>query len=126
MSKDVMSNALLLRVIAGVDGYDDRQLAGTPFPDQVPNYPRLLSAARTARALLEVGDKVPDPAPGATRKLRIGVLKEGFDFPAMDLRVAACVRAAVKKFEELGAEIVDVTVPGHSGVPMLGRAQRHV
>lgn len=124
MSQDVMTNALLLQVIAGVDGYDDRQLAGTPFPNQVPNYPALLSAARSARALLDVSEKVPNPALGPPRKMRIGVLKEGFDFPAMDPRVAACVKAAVNKFEELGAEIVDVTVPGHSAVPMLGRAQR--
>lgn len=126
MSRDVMSNALLLQVLAGVDGYDDRQLAGTPFPEQVPNYTALLSAARTARALLSIGDGTPGPAPGDTRKLRIGVLKEGDNFPVMDRRVAACVKAAVQKFEELGAELVDVSVPGHTMVPMLGRAQRYV
>ena len=126
MSRDVMSNARLLQVLAGLDGYDDRQLAGTPFPDQVPNYPALLLASRTARALLSVPAKVPDPAPGDIRKLRVGVLKEGYDFPVMDTRVAACVKAAVQKFENLGAELVEVSVPGHTMVPMLGRAQRLV
>lgn len=125
MSRDVLSNAQLLQVLAGVDGFDDRQLAGTPFPDQVPNYPALLSAAKTARALLTVGEKGTDAAPGATRKMRIGILKEGETFQAMDPRVARCVRDAVKKFEELGAEVVEVSVPGHTQVPVLGRAQRY-
>lgn len=119
-----MSNALLLQVLAGVDGYDDRQLAGTPFPGQVPNYAALLSAARANRALLSVPDKVPGSSPGDIRKLRVGVLKEGYNFPAMDSRVAACVKAAAGKFESLGAEVVEVSVPGHTMVPMLGRAQR--
>lgn len=125
MSRDVLSNATLLQVLAGVDGLDDRQIAGTPFPDQVPNYTALLSAAKKARALLEVGvQKGTDAAPGGTRKLRIGVLKEGETFQAMDPRVARCVRGAMKKFEELGAELVEVSVPGHTTVPMLGRVQR--
>lgn len=125
MSRDVMSNALFLQVLAGVDGFDDRQIAGTPFPGQVPNYTTLLSAARSARALLSVGEeKAADSAPGTTRPLRIGVLKEGENFQAMNPRVAACVRAAVEKFRELGAEVVEVSVPGHVNVSMLGRVQR--
>ncbi|EKM58558.1 uncharacterized protein PHACADRAFT_252996 [Phanerochaete carnosa HHB-10118-sp] len=125
MSRDVMSNALLLQVLAGVDGLDDRQLAGTPLPDQVPNYTALLSSAKSARALLSVGErKSADSAPGATRPLRIGVLKEGENFGVMDPRVAACVRAAVEKFKELGAEVVDLSVPGHTNVPVFGRVQR--
>lgn len=125
MSRDVMSNALFLQVLAGVDGLDDRQLAGTPFPDQVPNYTALLSAARSARTLLSVGEKKPaDSAPGATRPLRIGVLKEGENFQVMDPRVAACVRAAVEKLKGLGAEVTEVSVPGHANVSLLGRVQR--
>ena len=112
MSRDVLSNALLLRAIAGVDGLDDRQRAGTPFPAQVPDYSTLLSAG----ALLTVN---------GMRKLWIGVLREGFEMPEMDSRVAECVKRAAAKFAEMGAEVVDVSVPGHAGAPALGRAYRY-
>ena len=125
MTRDVLSNALLLKVIAGVDGMDDRQLAGTPFPGQVPDYPALLEAARSARALLSAGSGTGTGlVPGDTRKVRIGVLKEGLEMQVMDPRVAACVKAAAKKFERLGAEVVEVSVPGHTQVPEIGRAYR--
>ncbi|TFY60315.1 hypothetical protein EVJ58_g5232 [Rhodofomes roseus] len=51
MSPDVLSNALLLRAIAGTDGIDDRQIAGTPSRAHVPDYPALLAAARGRLAL---------------------------------------------------------------------------
>lgn len=123
MTRDVFSNAQLLRVIAGVDGMDDRQLAGTPFREQVPHYDELLAAARTARALLSTvgGSGV---SPGDTRKVRIGVLKEGETSQVMDPRVVACVRAAAKRFQELGAEVIEVSVPGHTQAPLIGRAFR--
>ncbi|THG96265.1 hypothetical protein EW026_g5540 [Hermanssonia centrifuga] len=124
MTRDVLSNAELLKVIAGVDGMDDRQLAGTPFPSQVPNYPALLTAARTARALLEVGGKTPDVAPGDTRKLRIGILKEGETLQVMDPRVLSCVRKAVERFGELGAEVVEISVPEHTQAMLIGRVHR--
>ncbi|OCH84923.1 amidase signature enzyme [Obba rivulosa] len=126
MSVDVLSNALLLRAIAGVDGIDDRQIAGTPFPGQVPDYPALLAAARTARSLLSVG--LPSNAtggePGSTRKMRVGILKEGMEIEYMDPRVRACVEEAARKFEGLGAEVVEISVPGHIQASLVGRVQR--
>lgn len=126
MTRDVLTNAELLQVIAGVDGMDDRQLAGTPFPGQVPDYPALLTAARSAKALLSTGGSNTSALLGDTRKLRVGILKEGETMQVMDPRVAACVRAAGKRLEELGAEVVEVSVPGHSQAPIIGRAYRHV
>jgi len=126
MSPDVLSNALLLRAIAGVDGIDDRQIAGTPFRNQVPDYPALLTAARNAHSLLEV----PIPAvetgaePGQTRKLRVGILKEGVTVQYMDPRVARCVEEAAQKFKDLGAEVLEVSVPMHVQASLIGRAQR--
>ena len=76
MTRDVLTNAQLLQAIAGVDGLDDRQIAGTPFRENVPNYVALLSAARSAHALLSVGQEVTNFAPGETRKMRVGILKE--------------------------------------------------
>lgn len=130
MSPDVLSNALLLRAIAGTDGIDDRQIAGTPSRAHVPDYPALLAAARTRGALLQVG--LPSDAtgtePGQTRvrKMRIGILKEGGMCQAADPRVTDCVAGAAKKFEKLGAEVVEVSVPGHLGAALIGRVHRYV
>lgn len=127
MTPDVRSNALLLRVIAGVDGIDGRQGVGTPFLSQVPDYPALLTAAHNAQALLSVGEPISatDAQPGRTRKMRIGILREGMSFEGMDPRVATCVEAAAKKFEQLGAEVVEVSVPGHADAYFVGRVQRY-
>lgn len=119
-----MSNAELLKAVAGVDGLDDRQIAGTPFRDHVPDYPALLAAAKAARALLSVASKGTSPTPGEPRKLRIGILKEGVMADVMDPRIVALCREAAKKFEQLGAEVVEVSVPGHLKAPTIGRAYR--
>ncbi|KAI0342635.1 amidase signature enzyme [Trametopsis cervina] len=124
MTRDVMTNAELLGVIAGVDGLDDRQIAGTPFPSQVPAYSQLLSAARSARALLSVAETGTSPAPGEPRKLRVGILLEGHTFQEMDPRVANLVRGAAQKFADLGAEVTEISVPGHSQGALLGRVHR--
>ncbi|KAH9928393.1 amidase signature domain-containing protein [Fomitopsis serialis] len=127
MSPDVLSNALLLRAIAGTDGIDDRQIAGTPSRAHVPDYPALLTAARARPgALLQVG--LPSDAtasePGQTRKMRVGILKEGGMCQAADPRVVECVTRAARKFEDLGAEVVEVSVPGHVQASLIGRVQR--
>ncbi|KZT67443.1 Glutamyl-tRNA amidotransferase subunit A [Daedalea quercina L-15889] len=126
MSPDVLSNALLLRAIAGTDGIDDRQIAGTPSRAHVPDYPALLTAARTRHALLQIG--LPADAtgmePGQTRKMRVGILKEGGMCQAADPRVVECVTNAARKFGELGAEVVEVSAPGHVQAALIGRVQR--
>ncbi|KAK7693198.1 hypothetical protein QCA50_002764 [Cerrena zonata] len=126
MTRDVMSNAELLHIIAGVDGIDDRQIAGTPFPGSVPDYPALLSAAQKARTMLTVNVSPSQTTDtfGTTRKLRIGILKEGESIINMDPRVAACVRTATERYTELGAEVVEVSVPEHSLGLLLGRVHR--
>ncbi|KAL4244303.1 Amidase signature (AS) superfamily protein [Abortiporus biennis] len=126
MTRDVMDNALLLQVIAGVDGMDDRQIAGTPFPENVPKYYDLLHASRSAHALLSTAEssRFTATTPGETRKVRIGILKEGFEIPGMDGKVAECVRRAIKQLEDLGAEVVTVTVPEHLNGSLIGRVHR--
>ena len=127
MTRDVMSNAELLHVIAGVDGIDDRQIAGTPFPGSVPDYAALLSAARKANTLLTVAVPPSQNSDvfGTTRKLRIGILKEGETIVNMDPRVAACARAAAERFAELSAEVVEISVPEHSLGILIGRVHRY-
>ncbi|KAI0091153.1 amidase signature enzyme [Irpex rosettiformis] len=124
MTRDILTNAQLLKVIAGVDGLDDRQIAGTPFPNQVPDYPALLARAKSAHALLSIAEQGTGPFPGNPRKLRVGILKEGFTFQELDPHVASLVKEAAKKFEELGAEVIEISVPGHSQAVLVGRVHR--
>jgi aspartyl-tRNA(Asn)/glutamyl-tRNA(Gln) amidotransferase subunit A len=84
-TKDVADCALLLRVIAGHDRNDS-----TSVPQPVPDY-----AGSLGRGV---------------KGLRIGLPKEYF-IEGMDRAVETAVRAAIKKLEELGAEIVDISLP---------------
>ncbi|GJJ13432.1 hypothetical protein Clacol_007686 [Clathrus columnatus] len=139
MTRDVLTNALLLQAIAGVDGIDDRQGYGVPLPSQVPEYYSLLQSARQAKSLLVVADNsFPVGAHDGTnytnggstvvregvRKMRIGILKEGGEITGMDPRVFECVKNAAKKFEELGADVLEVSVPGHLTASLIARVHR--
>jgi amidase len=93
MTRDVALNARVLQAIAGRDNIDDRQYA-VPQPTQLPNY----------SASLRKG----------VRGLRIGILKEAFEFSVLDPRVKECVLAAARRYEALGAEVVEVSVPIHT------------
>jgi aspartyl-tRNA(Asn)/glutamyl-tRNA(Gln) amidotransferase subunit A len=84
-TKTVADAALLLRVIAGHDAGDS-----TSVPEPVPDY----------TASLDQGVK----------GLRIGLPKEYF-IEGMDREVEAAVRAAIKKLGELGAEVVEISLP---------------
>ncbi|OCF39739.1 hypothetical protein I317_06463 [Kwoniella heveanensis CBS 569] len=93
MTKDVLSNALLLKVIAGSDSIDDRQLAGCQSHGQVPNYP--FQAKRSINGL------------------RVGIVSESLDTDLTDKRYASFVAEAARKFTDLGAHVVEeVSVPG--------------
>jgi len=109
ITRTVMDCAVLLEAIAGVDGLDDRQRAGTPFLDQVPKYSQLLLESK------EVGVK----------GMRIGILKEGVSSKNLDKGVEAKFRAAAAVFEELGAVVEEVSVPMHAIAPAIfGAASR--
>jgi amidase len=103
ITRTVMDNAVLLEVIAGVDGLDDRQRAGTPFPDQVPKYSQLLLETKEA----------------GVKGMRIGILKEGLSSKILDKGVEAKFRAAAAVFKELGAVVEEVSVPMHEIAPAI-------
>jgi aspartyl-tRNA(Asn)/glutamyl-tRNA(Gln) amidotransferase subunit A len=84
-TKDVRDCALILRVLAGHDPNDS-----TSVPEPVPDY------------TLALGKDI--------KGLRIGLPKECF-IQGMDRQLEAAVRAAIEKLNELGAEIVDVSLP---------------
>lgn len=85
MTKDVRDTAILMNVIAGHDGKDS-----TSINRAVPDYTRSLFQS--------------------VKGLRVGVPKEFFT-DAIHADVAKSVHAAIAKLKELGAEIVDVTLP---------------
>ncbi len=84
-TKDVRDAATLLGVISGHDSLDS-----TSVPEAVPDYAAALD--------------------GNIRGLKIGLPKEYF-VEGLSREVGAAVNAAVKKLEELGAEIVEISLP---------------
>jgi amidase len=90
MARTVEELALMLEVIAGLDGLDPRQ-AG--MPADIPQYSRELERDLTG--------------------LRIGVVAEGFGWPQSEPEVDDGVRAGAERFTELGAELHDVSIPMH-------------
>ena len=84
-TKDVRDSALLLRAISGHDGKDS-----TSVPEAVPDY------------VMALGSNI--------RGLKIGLPKEYF-VSGLSKEVSDAVNAAVKKLRELGAEIVEISLP---------------
>ncbi|HTA95371.1 MAG TPA: Asp-tRNA(Asn)/Glu-tRNA(Gln) amidotransferase subunit GatA [Verrucomicrobiae bacterium] len=84
-TKDVRDSATMLGVLSGVDPRDS-----TSVPQTVPNYSAALD--------------------GKIRGLKIGLPKE-YMIGGLDAEVKSAVDAAVKKFQELGAEIVEISLP---------------
>jgi aspartyl-tRNA(Asn)/glutamyl-tRNA(Gln) amidotransferase subunit A len=90
-TKDVRDTATILGVIAGHDARDS-----TSVPQPVPDY----AAALTGSS--------PDGPP--IKGLKLGLPKE-YLVGGLDPEVKAAVDAAVKQFERLGAEIVEISLP---------------
>jgi len=84
-TKDVRDAATMLGVLSGVDPRDS-----TSVPQVVPDYTHALT--------------------GDIRGLKIGLPKE-YMIGGLDSEVKAAVDAAVKKFTELGAEVVEISLP---------------
>lgn len=85
--KDVMDAAILLQAIAGWDPRDSTSM-DLPVPDYV--------------GALQAGTDV--------RGLRIGVPREYF-VEGMQADVEIAVRAAIRQLAEMGAEVVDISLP---------------
>jgi aspartyl-tRNA(Asn)/glutamyl-tRNA(Gln) amidotransferase subunit A len=86
LTKDVADSALVLGAIAGHDPADS-----TSVPRDVPDY----------TTFLESGIK----------GMRLGLPREYYGLDGLDGEVAAAVRAAVAKLEEMGATTVEVSLP---------------
>jgi aspartyl-tRNA(Asn)/glutamyl-tRNA(Gln) amidotransferase subunit A len=84
-TKNIRDAATMLNVISGHDSRDS-----TSVPQPVPNYDAALD--------------------GTINGLKLGLPKE-YMVGGLDAEVKAAVDAAVKKFTELGAEIVEISLP---------------
>lgn len=88
MTHTVEDSARLLQVMAGHDPLDS-----TSRPDPVPDYLAALASAGESLA-----------------GLRVGIPKEYF-VPGMEPDVEAAVRAALQHLKDLGAELVEISLP---------------
>lgn len=96
MTATVADNALALEVLAGPDGYDARQ--------------RDVKVKRYREAL--------GKGAGA---MKIGVVREGFGQEDSEEDVDAFVRAAARRFSDLGATVEEVSISWHmNGLPIWG------
>ncbi len=84
-TKDVRDAAILLSVISGQDTADS-----TSIPQAVPDYSATLT--------------------GDIKGLKLGLAKE-YMIGGLDQEVSAAMQAAVKQYEKLGAEIVEISLP---------------
>lgn len=82
----VADAALLLNVIAGHDPLDSTSAPGA-VPDHLADLERPVSG------------------------LRVGIVKEYRDAEGLDPQVRAAIEAAIAEYEELGAQIVEVSLP---------------
>jgi len=85
LTQDVADCALVMNVIAG---YDKRDSTSAPYP--VPDYTECLT--------------------GDIKGMKIGIPKEYF-VEGMQFEVETAIRAAISQFEEMGAEIGEVSLP---------------
>ena len=95
MTRTVESNARLLQAIAGYDGIDDRSGPNCPSPASLPSY-------------------IESAKPSDLRGLRVGILKEAFEIPALHESMASAVKHAAYKFRDLGATVEEVSIPPHA------------
>jgi amidase len=95
MTGTVTDNALMLEAIAGPDGYDPRQYG----PLKKVRYSRQLG--------------------GGVKKLKIGVVTEGFGRPESETESDAKVRQGVQRFKKLGATVTEISIPQHLLGPAL-------
>jgi amidase len=90
MTTTVADNALLLEVIAGADGLDPRQ-----YDVQVEKYSYATGVGRGVSGM------------------RIGLVQEGFGWPASEPDVEAKVREAAERLRGAGAIVEPVSIPMH-------------
>jgi amidase len=90
LTRTVEDLAVVLECVAGLDGYDPRQMH---LPAQLPRYTDALTRG--------------------TKDIKIGILSEGFGFPGSEPEVEQTVREALATLEQAGAQLTQASVPLH-------------
>ncbi|GAB7355773.1 hypothetical protein MBLNU459_g6457t2 [Dothideomycetes sp. NU459] len=108
MARSIEEIAQFLGAIAGYDGIDFRQTPETPLRENVPDYAGLLAEWKASKA--KSGEWTGSKA---GKGLRVGILKEAWEVVGLDDAVADMVREAAERFETIGAEVKEVSVPMH-------------
>ncbi|KAK9457443.1 amidase signature enzyme [Dipodascopsis uninucleata] len=103
MTQNVLDNALLLQVLAGPDGLDDRQIG---LPLELPAYYDELK-------------KFSDSPASAVKGFKIAIIKESFEMPGMDSRVVEKIREAARAYEKLGCTVEEISFPLHKLAPAI-------
>lgn len=99
MTRTVADNALLLEVLAGSDGIDDR--FACPFP--VPRYFANLNKSHSK----------------GLDHIRIGMISESLTSPVLDARVKSTFLKAAEQFRLLGALVEEISIPLHKKGPAI-------
>ncbi|KAH8895260.1 putative amidase [Thozetella sp. PMI_491] len=108
MCRTVWDTAVLLEVVAGYDGIDDRQLGAQSH-----------GGIKYSSNLKKWYENIPQELrlmPLAGR--RVAVIKEAIDAPFVMEEMKAEIRAAAERFQKLGAILEEISMPSHE----LGRS----
>lgn len=97
MTRTVLENCELLLVIAGKDGFDDRQ-GDAPKVESVVDYKTLTENS-------------------SLKGMKIGILKESLEVPTMSEPMKQKFTQAADRFRQLGAEVVEISIPYHKVAP---------
>ncbi|KAK5168155.1 uncharacterized protein LTR77_006723 [Saxophila tyrrhenica] len=108
MARTVDDTALLLSVLAGYDGIDCRPTPECPMPSQVPQYHNDLQTW-----IGQKKDAGEWNSTSAAKGLRIGILTESFSVAGLDPSISSTVRTAAERFEALGADVKEISIPLH-------------
>ncbi|KAL2000498.1 hypothetical protein VTN02DRAFT_2991 [Thermoascus thermophilus] len=109
MARSVRDIALLLSVIAGYDGLDPRMTPESPLRENVKDYAQILDDWKAAR----ISDGTWTSTSAASG-LKVGLVKEAWEVPALDPDVSRVVREAAQRFASLGAVVEEVSIPLHA------------
>ena len=99
ITKTVEDAAIILQVMAGLDEKDS-----TTSPTPVPDYSAVVGNADVSVEASAESD------PHSLQGIKLGLPKEYF-IEGMQPEVEQVVKAAAKKYEEMGAEIVEISLP---------------
>ncbi|KAK2781161.1 hypothetical protein FQN53_000772 [Emmonsiellopsis sp. PD_33] len=117
MARTLHDTALLLSVIAGYDGLDQRMTPESPLRANVKDYAGILDSWKSTR----IAEDLWTPQAAATG-LKIGLIKEAWEIVGLDPSIGAIVHDAANRFTTLGGTVEEVSIPLHAVGPHIWTA----